>query len=87
MRGRGSGGRGLQPSGRRSDSSTWGEGERCRRCGRPPEGTLVVPRLQAMSRAYREPLSRDFSGGPVAETPHSQYRGPRFDSGSIPSWS
>ena len=52
-----------------------------------PDGTLVVPRLQAMSRAYGEPLSRDFSSGPVAETPQSQYRGPGFDSCSIPSWS
>ena len=53
----------------------------------PPKGTLVVPRLQTISRAYGEPLSRDFSSGPVAETPQSQYRGPRFDSCSIPSWS
>ena len=81
MRGRGSGGPRLQSSGWRSDSSTWGEGERCKRCGRPhSEGTLVVPRLQAKTRAYNEPLSRDFSGGPVAKTPHSQYRGPGFDS-------
>ena len=82
MRGRGSRGPRLQPSGWRSDSQL-GVRVRDARGGdapHPPEGTLVVPRLQAMSRAYKEPLSRDFSGGPVAKTPHSQHRGPGFSS-------
>ena len=36
--------------------------------------------LQANLSAFHasEPNPRDFPGGPVAKTPHSQFRGPRF---------
>lgn len=82
VRGRGSRGPRLQPLGWRSDSPTWGEGERCKRCGRPPhcQGHPCGAKAPSYEQGLEGALSRDFSGGLVAKTPHSQHRGPGFGS-------
>lgn len=74
VRGRGSRGPRLQPSGWRSDSPTWGEGERCKRCGRPPhcQGHPCGAKAPSYEQGLEGALSRDFSGDLVAKTPHSQ---------------
>ena len=39
---------------------------------------LVVDVVREGRRLLQIPGFRDFPGGPVAKTPHSQCRGPRF---------
>ena len=40
----------------------------------------LISRNNAPFNALSKHLLRDFLGGPVAKTPHSQLRGPRFNS-------
>ena len=42
---------------------------------------LVVDVVREGRRLLQIPGFRDFPGGPVAKTPHSQCRGPSFDPG------
>ena len=55
----------------RQASITWGK------CLIPGRGAKIPHATQCNQKFFN--ISRDFPGGPVAETPHSQRKGPEFD--------